>query len=139
MTPSTSQQNLLALAGRILLAALFVPAGFGKIGGFAGTVGYISSVGLPLPQLGAVIAIVVEFGLGLALLLGWRARLSALVMAVFTLAAGVFFHNYWAAPADQVMMQQINFFKNIGIAGGLLFIVAFGAGGYSLDARMNRE
>ncbi len=139
MTPSTSQQNLLALVGRILLAVLFVPAGFGKIGGFAGTVGYISSVGLPLPQLGAVIAIVVELGLGLALLLGWRARLSALVMAVFTVAAAVFFHNYWAAPEAAVMMQKINFFKNIGLAGGLLFIVAFGAGGYSLDARMNRE
>ncbi len=139
MTPSTSQQNLLALVGRILLAVLFVPAGFGKIGGFAGTVGYISSVGLPLPQLGAVIAIVVELGLGLALLLGWRARLSALVMAVFTVAAAVFFHNYWAAPEAAVMMQKINFFKNIGLAGGLLFIVSFGAGGYSLDARMNRE
>ena len=139
MTPSTSQQNLLTLVGRILLASLFVPAGFGKIGGFAGTVGYISSVGLPLPQLGAVAAIVVEFGLGLALLLGWRTRLSALVMAVFTVAAGILFHNYWAAPEAAVMMQKINFFKNLGLAGGLLFIVAFGAGGYSLDARTNRE
>ncbi len=132
------QQDLLALVGRILLAVLFVPAGFGKIGGFAGTAGYIASVGLPLPQLGAALAIVVELGLGLLLLVGYRTRLAALVLAVFTVVAGVFFHNYWAAPADQVMMQQINFFKNIAIAGGLLAFTAFGAGGWSLDARIKR-
>ncbi len=133
------QQDLFALVGRILLAVLFVPAGFGKIAGFAGTAGYIASVGLPLPQLGAAIAIIVELGLGLLLLLGYRARLAALVLAVFTVVAGVFFHNYWAAPADQVMMQQINFFKNLAIAGGLLAFTAFGAGRFSLDARTNRE
>jgi len=133
------QQDLLTLAGRILLASLFVPAGFGKIGGFAGTVGYIASVGLPLPQLGAALAIVAELGLGLLLLVGYRTRLAALALAAFTIVAGIFFHNYWAAPADQVMMQQINFFKNLAISGGLLAFAAFGAGGWSLDARVNRE
>ena len=133
------QQDLLTLAGRILLASLFVPAGFGKIGGFAGTVGYIASVGLPLPQLGAALAIVAELGLGLLLLIGYRTRLAALALAAFTIVAGIFFHNYWAAPADQVMMQQINFFKNLAISGGLLAFAAFGAGGWSLDARVNRE
>ncbi len=139
MTPTTRQQDLLALAGRILIALLFVPAGFGKIAGFAGTAGYIASVGLPLPQVGASIAILVELGLGLFLLVGWRSRLSALVIAVFTVVAGVFFHNFWAAPADQVMMQQINFFKNLGIAGGLRCIAAYGPGAWSLDARTARE
>ena len=139
MTPTSRQQDLLTLAGRILLALLFVPAGFGKIGGFEGTAGYIASVGLPLPQLGAALAIVVELGLGLLLLAGYRTRLAALVLAVFTVAAGVIFHAYWGVPAEQVMMQKINFYKNLGIAGGLLAFVAFGAGGLSLDARLKRD
>ncbi len=131
--------NALTLVGRILIAALFVPAGFGKIAGFEGTAGYIASVGLPLPQVGAAVAIIIELGLGLLLLVGWRSRLSALVIAVFTVVAGAIFHNFWAAPADQVMMQQINFFKNLSIAGGLLFIAAFGPGAWSLDARVARK
>ncbi len=139
MNDNQTAKNALALIGRILLAALFVPAGFSKIAGFEGTAGYIASVGLPLPQLGVAIAIVVELGLGLLLLAGWRTRLSALVIAVFTVVAGVFFHNFWAAPADQLMMQQINFFKNLAIAGGLLFIAAYGPGAWSLDARAARD
>jgi len=132
---NNTYNNALTLLGRVLLALLFVPAGLSKIAGFEGTVGYIASVGLPLPQAGAALAIVVELGLGLALLAGWRTRFSALVIAAFTVVAGVIFHNFWAAPADQVMMHQINFFKNLSIAGGLLFIAAFGPGAWSLDAR----
>ena len=142
MTDNTPNERgsdaILTLLGRILIAALFVPAGFAKIGGFAGTAGYIASVGLPLPQVGAAIAVIVELGLGLLLLAGWRTRWVSLVVAAFTVVAAVFFHNYWAAPAEQVMMQQINFFKNLAIAGGLLFIAAFGPGRISLDARMGR-
>lgn len=125
----------LAFIGRLLIAALFIPAGIGKLTGFAGTVGYIASKGLPLPELGAVIAIVVEVGIGLAFLLGWHTRLAALVLAAFTLAASVFFHNFWAVPADQAMVQQLMFIKNIAVAGGLLTIAAWGAGAWSLDAR----
>lgn len=121
------------LVGRILLAALFIPAGLGKIPGFEGTVGYIASKGLPLPQLGAAIAIVVEVGVAAALLLGWRTRWAALILAAFTVVAGVIFHAYWAAAPEQQMMQSINFWKNIAIAGGLLFVAAHGAGRYALD------
>jgi putative oxidoreductase len=121
------------LVGRILLAALFIPAGLGKIPGFEGTVGYIASKGLPLPQLGAAIAIVVEVAVAAALLVGWRTRWAALILAAFTLAAGVFFHGYWALPADQQGMQSIMFWKNVAIAGGLLFVAAHGAGRYALD------
>jgi putative oxidoreductase len=131
-------QSPLALAARVLLALLFVPAGFSKIAGFAGTVGYIGSVGLPLPQLGAVIAIVVELGLGLALLVGFKTRIAALVIAVFTVAAGVFFHAFWSMPAEQVMINQIMFMKNLAIAGGLLALVAFGPGKLSLDAKLGK-
>ncbi|MCJ0762784.1 DoxX family protein [Variovorax terrae] len=131
-----SLQNPLSFIGRLLVAILFVPAGFGKIAGFTGTVGYIASKGLPLPQLGAVIAILVELGVGLLFLVGFKTRWSALALALFTLAAGLFFHNYWAVPAEQVMMQQINFYKNLAIAGGLLSFVAWGGGAWSLDARL---
>jgi len=94
-------QDTLALIGRVLIALLFVPAGFGKISGFAGVVGYIGAVGLPLPQLGAIIAIVVELGLGLLLLLGYKTRIVSIVLAVFTVATAVFFHNYSGIPAEK--------------------------------------
>ena len=131
-------QNPLALIGRILLAVLFITSGFSKISGFDGTVGYIASKGLPLASLGAVIAIVVELGGGLAVLFGFFARYVAIVMAIFTLAAGVFFHNYWAVPAEQVMNMQIHFWKNVSIAGGFLLLAAFGPGAISIDAKRGR-
>ena len=130
-----SLQNLLALIGRLLLAFLFLPAGLSKIGGFAGTVGYIASKGLPLPSAGAAIAIVIEVGCGLALIAGFGTRWAALVLAGFTLVATFVFHNFWAMPADQVMMQQLMFFKNIAVVGGLLVLAAHGAGQFSVDAR----
>jgi len=133
-TPNAAQDTL-ALIGRVLLAALFIPAGFGKLMGFAGTVGYISSVGAPLPQVAAVIAIVVELGLGLLLLAGFKTRVSAIVLAIFTVAAAVMFHNYWAMPADKAYVNQLMFFKNVAIAGGLLAFAAFGAGRFSIDKK----
>ena len=134
----TSLQNPLALIGRLLLAYFFIPAGIGKIGGFAGTVGYISSKGLPMPEVGAVMAIVVEVVVAAMLLVGFQTRWAALILAVFTLAAGIFFHNYWGVPADQVMMQTLMFNKNLAIVGGLLAFAAFGAGAFSLDAKRAR-
>jgi len=132
---TTPTQDGLALLGRIFLAALFIPAGFGKIAGFAGTAGYIASVGLPLPQVGAALAIVVELGLGILLLVGFKTRLAALLIALFTLAAALFFHNYWSMPADKVMINQLMFWKNIAIAGGLLAFTAFGPGRFSVDRK----
>lgn len=133
----TALQNPLALVGRLLIALLFLPAGIAKIGGFAGTVGYIGSKGLPMPELGAVIAIVVEVGGGLALAAGFGTRFVALALALFTLAASFFFHNYWGVPAEQAMVQQLMFFKNIAVVGGLLVLAAHGAGAWSLDAKRN--
>jgi putative oxidoreductase len=128
-------QNPLNLVGRLLLVLLFLPAGIGKISGFTGTVGYIASVGLPFATLGAVLAIVVEVACSLALIAGFQTRWAALILAVFTLVSGLFFHQFWAAAPDHVMVQQIMFFKNVAIAGGLLMLSAFGAGAWSIDAR----
>lgn len=131
-------QNPLSLLGRILLAALFLPAGIGKLTGFSGTVGYISSAGLPFPELGAALALSVEIAGGVALIIGFGTRPAALALAVFTLVASLFFHNYWAVPVDQQFMQQLLFFKNIAVVGGLLTLAAWGAGAWSVDARHNR-
>jgi putative oxidoreductase len=132
MNPNVS--NTAALVGRILLALIFITSGFGKITGFDGTVGYIASKGLPLPQVGVVIAILCELGGGLLLLVGWKARWAALALAIFTLAAGILFHNYWAlTDAAQVAANKINFWKNITITGGMLMVFAFGPGRYSVD------
>ena len=128
-------QNPLALAGRLLLALLFLPAGITKLSGFAGTVGYISSVGLPLPQVAAALALVVEIVGGVALIVGYRTRMVAFVLALFTLVASFFFHDYWALPADQQMIPQLLFFKNIAVVGGLLTLAAWGAGAWSVDGR----
>ena len=132
---SKSVQNALNLASRLLFVIFFLPAGIGKLTGFAGTVGYISSVGLPLPAIGAALALTVEIVGSLALLAGFGTRIAALVLAVFTLVASFFFHAYWAVPADQAMVTQLLFFKNIAVVGGLLAVAANGAGAWSLDAR----
>ena len=135
MTLSAKTQDLFALIGRVLIAMLFVPGGFGKIAGFAGTVGYIASKGVPLPEVCAAIAVIVELGFGLLLLVGYQTRWAALGIALFTLVITFIFHNYWGVPADQVMMQKLQFFKNLAIVGGLFGFAAFGGGRFSLDAK----
>ena len=129
----TATKDFAALVGRILLGIVFIPAGFGKIGGFTGTAGYIASKGLPLPEVGAALAIAVEILAGIAIVVGWKTRWAALALAVFTLGATVFFHAFWAVPPEQQMTQQLMFMKNIGIVGGLLAFYAFGAGRISID------
>lgn len=119
-----------SLIGRVLLSAIFILSGVSKLAAPAMMVGYISSVGLPLPQVALVVAIIVEVGGGLALIAGYRARLVAAGLALFSVVTALAFHN---ALGDQ--NQFIHFFKNIAMAGGLLQIVAFGAGRFSLDAR----
>lgn len=133
-----SLHNPLSLVGRLLMAALFLPAGFSKVAGFAGTVGYIASKGAPVPEIAAIIAIIVEVGGGLALILGFKARWAALALAAFTLVATVMFHNYWTFPAEQQMMQQLMFMKNVAVIGGLLTLAAWGAGAWSVDGKSSR-
>jgi putative oxidoreductase len=121
------------LIGRILIALIFLLAGFGKLTGFAGTVGYIASKGLPLPQLAAVGAIIVELGGGIMLVVGWKTRLAAAAMFAFTALTALIFHNFWSVPPEQAQNQMIHFMKNISMMGGLLYVVIHGAGALSLD------
>ena len=132
---SKNLSSALSFIGRVLFVLLFLPAGIGKITGFAGTVGYINSVGLPAPELATVVALLVEILGSLCLLAGYQTRIASIVLAVFTLVATFFFHNYWAAPADQAFVAQLLFFKNIAVIGGLLILAAQGAGAWSLDAK----
>jgi putative oxidoreductase len=127
---SSPASDALPLLGRIGLASIFVLSGLAKLAAPAATIGYIQSVGLPFPQLGLAIALLVELVGGIALAVGYRTRPIAAVLAVFSIVTAIFFHS---ALGDQ--NQFIHFFKNVAIAGGLLNVVAFGAGGWSLDAR----
>jgi putative oxidoreductase len=128
-------RNPLALVGRVLLALMFVLAGAGKVGGFAGTVAYMQSAGLPATQALALLVILLEIGAGLALMLGYRTRPAALALAAFTLLASFIFHAFWSAPPAQAMVQNLLFMKNLSVAGGLLLLAALGPGAWSLDAR----
>jgi putative oxidoreductase len=129
----TSVQRYLPVLGRVLLAVLFVMSGISKLTDPAGTIGYIQSAHLPLPNIAYGIALAVELLGGILLIVGYRTRLVALVLAVFTVAAAIGFHAHFA---DQ--NQMIHFMKNIAITGGLLQVVAFGAGAFSLDSRLGK-
>ncbi|GBU14996.1 LysR family transcriptional regulator [Polaromonas sp.] len=133
-----SFQNSLTLLGRLLMAWMFLPAAIGKITGFSGTVAYSASMGLPMPEVGTAVAVVVELLGSVALILGFGTRWAALALAFFTLVASFFFHNYWALPAEQQMMQELMFMKNMAIVGGLLTMAAWGAGAWSLEAKLGR-
>ncbi|MEH6526730.1 MAG: DoxX family protein [Sneathiella sp.] len=123
---------LFVLIGRILVAALFLPAGISKIGNYSGMQQYMESVGIPgiiLP-----LVIILEVGGGLALIVGWQTRIAAFLLAGFCVVSGILFHFQ---PEDQV--QMILLMKNIAVAGGLLILVGVGAGAYSLDHRKSSD
>ena len=124
----TAIQTLSAPLGRLLLSLIFVVSGVGKIGAYAGTQAYMDSMGVPGVLLPLVI--VLEVLGGLAIILGWQARVVAFLLAGFCLLSAVIFHGN---IGDQG--QQIQFLKNLGLAGGFLLIVAHGAGAWSLDNR----
>jgi len=121
------------LVGRVLLALIFIIAGFGKITGFDGTVGYMQAYNVPMTQVLAVLAIIVELGGGLMIAVGWKARWAAAAIFIFVLVASFIFHAFWAVPADQAQLQNIMFMKNLAIMGGMLYIIVYGSGPLSVD------
>lgn len=116
------------LTGRVLMSFIFIMAGINKIGAYAGTQGYMESMGVPGMLLPLVILL--EIGGGLALLLGWQTRIAAFLLAGFSIVSAIIFH---ANFADQ--MQSILFMKNVAIAGGLLFLVASAEQQWSIDSK----
>jgi putative oxidoreductase len=125
----------LVLVGRLLIALMFVQSGYEKLTDLAGTAGYIASGGLPNSTALAALTGVFELVAGLAIAIGFKARWAALLLAAFTLVASFLYHSYWSAPADQQVVVQLLFMKNMAIIGGLLVLAALGPGPASMDAR----
>lgn len=122
-----------ALVGRALLCAIFIMAGVEKLGGFAGNVAYAQGAGLPMPQVAVAIALVIELAGGLMVLVGFKARVGALAIAVFSAVAAFSFHRYWTMPPAAQGTDFLFFWKDLGLAGGMLMIAAFGPGRLSFD------
>ena len=118
------------LVGRILLAAIFLKSGIGKIGGFAATAGYMSSKGLPMVDVLLAITIVIEIAASAMIIAGFKARIGATALLLWMIPVTVIFHNFWAVPAEINM-----FMKNLAIMGGLLLVMAFGSGSMSMDKK----
>ncbi|MFL9893940.1 DoxX family protein [Paraburkholderia sp. RL17-383-BIF-A] len=130
-----NQKDAVILVARILLMVLFIMFGWSKLTGFAGTVAYMTSSGAPVPELSAVIAVVMELVVGIALLVGFFTRPLALLLAVYTLGTAIIGHHYWNMTGEVQYDNMIHFYKNISIIGGLLLLCVTGAGKYSIDRR----
>jgi putative oxidoreductase len=130
LSDSSALNGIIPAIGRLMISTIFILSGLSKIAAPAMSIGYIQSVGLPFPVIAFGVAALIEIVGGVTLLLGYKTRIVAGVMFLFTLATAVFFHNHLA---DQ--NQFIHFFKNIAMAGGLLHVIALGGGRISLDGR----
>jgi putative oxidoreductase len=130
--PAASNASAAILVGRVLLSVLFILAGFAKLTAISGTAGWFGSLGVPLPTAAAVVAGLVEFLGGIAILVGFKTRIAAIILAVFTLAATAIAHLDFADQMQVLMLQ-----KNLAITGGFLLLAVTGAGAISLDGRRN--
>lgn len=125
----SATENGTLLLGRVLLSALFISGGWGKLLGAAATQAGFAKLGLPLPVVAWGIAVIVELGGGLAILFGLVTRFAAVVLAIWCIATALVAHTNFADRA-----QEINFFKNLAMTGGFLYVALLGAGAWSLDA-----
>lgn len=126
---------MLPLVGRLLIAALFIVAGIRKIMMWPMQVAYFTKLGFPMPEAFTVLAIVIELGAAILLIVGWRTRLAAWLLALFVVIATFMAHRFWEFDAAQQANQMNHFLKNLAIVGGLMFVVAFGPGTSSADKR----
>lgn len=126
------QRNVLILIARIALVIIFLYSGWGKLTDFSGTVGYFTALSIPLPSVAAAIAVFMEVGVALALLLGIQVRICAFLFVLFTLGTAFFGHAYWAQEGAARASNLLSFYKNISIAGGLLLLCVTGSGRFAL-------
>jgi putative oxidoreductase len=126
-------QPLGLLVGRVLLALIFIIAGFGKLTSFSGTAAYMTSHGIPAAQVFLIPTILIELGGGISLAIGFKARWAAFAIFLFIIPTSLIFHAFWAADPAHVQMQMIQFQKNLAIMGGMLYVVVNGAGPWSVD------
>ena len=124
-------QDIAALVGRILLGLMFFVSGIEKLGAFADTSAFMAGAGLPAVNVLLVLAIVVEVVAGGAICLGWRTRLAALALLLFTAIVTMVFHRFWSVAPDQSVVQRLMFMKNLSVMGGLALLLAFGPGALS--------
>ena len=136
---SETSRDGVILAARILLVILFLIFGWQKITGFSNTVAYMQMTGAPVPSLSAVVAIIVELFIGLAVLLGILTRPFAVLLAGYSIVTAFIGHRYWTMTGMARFEAEINFFKNISIAGGFLLLYVTGPGRYSVDAMMKNK
>jgi putative oxidoreductase len=132
---SENNRDGLILVSRIILVLLFLIFGWMKLTGYSGTVSYMAQVGAPLPPVSAIIAIVMEFGVSIALILGLFVRPLAILLLVYTLGTSLIGHHYWTMTGAEQYENMINFYKNVSVMGGLLLLFTNGPGKYSLDAK----
>jgi putative oxidoreductase len=128
-------ESILNLLGRIAIAALFLPAGLNKLMGMEGVTSYFASLGLPVVAVLVWVVIAIEVLGGVALIFGYKTRLVAIGLAIFTVLASIVGHAFWAAPVDAAFIAQLLFFKNMAVTGGLLILASSGAGSISIDGR----
>lgn len=131
---TTATSDTLALLGRVMAAAIFIMGGWSKLMATAGTKAYFAQTGLPLPDFTYWVVVLIELGGGALLLLGWQTRIVAIVLAAFCLGTAGVAHSNFAAAG-----QQIQFMKNLAMAGGFLAFAAFGGGAFSLDGMIGRR
>jgi putative oxidoreductase len=136
--PKAMRDEVLLIA-RILLAVLFLTSGWAKLTDYSGTVGYMTQIGVPLPAVATVVAIAMEFFGSIALILGIRIRPLAVLYVLFTLATAFLGHHFWTMDGADRYANSINFYKNLGIAGGFLLLYITGAGKYSIDAKLGPD
>jgi putative oxidoreductase len=128
-----ARRDELILLARLLLVALFVVFGWGKLTNLSGTIGYMGSVGVPLPMIAAIVALVMELFVGILIAVGFYTRQLALLLALYTLGTALIGHRFWTMHDGARIANMINFYKNMSIIGGLLLLSLSGPGRYSLD------
>ena len=128
-------RDALILAARVLLRVLFVLFGWSKLTNFGGTVGYMGSLGAPMPAVSAIIAVAMEFFVAIALILGVLTRPLALLFLLYTFGTALIGHHYWTFEGTDRMMNMINFYKNVSIMGGLLLLAVTGPGKFALQRK----